>query len=251
MSSPRAIVALIAAPSSYMLLLAFCFVFTAKTIVLSDLSVDTNWLIQLAPVTSIDMTIQFALIALFLAMEASTAMLRLITIPLAACSLCISLVNAAYLVMTGSQLNFITIIVGIERANDAWGILLEEVNRFNPVMILLILGALVALPVGAHRLQQTGSISMPERLLEKYFDRRTLIVLSLSALGLLINFLWPLPNNLSLQQLPVNAKMEIYSSWQGLRSYEKQNLSVNFSGFDPVGLVNPKKQSKSSVHCVT
>jgi arylsulfatase A-like enzyme len=222
-----------------MLLLGLLATLTAKTYVLVGMETRGHWLAQLVRVVSLDIALQFGLAALFLTFEAKAARWRLVTVPVSALSLAFNSINAAYLLIAGSQLNAAVVLLGIHRLGEAWAILVEELLQYNPFWWVLLVACLVALPLLWRRLFFTPLRQIGRGAAPGHFDDRTRLAFGVAAVGLAISLLWPAPDMLSLQHLAGNATLGTCRSWLGEVFQKQPNFSTEFRGFRPVELAVP------------
>jgi lipoteichoic acid synthase len=124
-------VRLLAAPSSYLLLLAVVLTAAAKLRVLRELDGVSAWPAWWVAISAADAAFYLGLAALFALGERRFPWLMAVTIPLALLVAAVAVVNSAYLGIAGEQMTWQVMAVGLDRFGDVSGIVGEQASQLG------------------------------------------------------------------------------------------------------------------------
>ncbi|HUS68724.1 MAG TPA: sulfatase-like hydrolase/transferase [Kofleriaceae bacterium] len=225
-------VRLLASPSGYLLTVAFVVTALAKLRVLGELEgVGARPLWWLASLGG-DAALYGGLAALFALGERRVPRLMVVTVLLSALVAAVAIINGAYLGMTGEQITWQVMSVGLDRFGDVRGIVGEEMARLGwraivtLVLVLAVPGGAVALlrkkGLGASPVSGAGA--------------RAHAAAAVAVVGLLVALLAPAPRDFALSRLTGNAVLRTYWGWI-TDDPEAREADVVFAGYDPPYLV--------------
>lgn len=194
----------LAAPSSYLLLLATLVTLAAKLYVVREIEGVAVWPVRGVLAAASDVALFLGLASLFAAGEARSPWLMLATIPLAVGMATLAVINAGYLMVSGEQLNYQVISVGIMRFDDVKSI----VGAGNITTLLTALGIAVAVVYAATLvvLKRLGEPLSPLR----DSDLRARATVLVAVIGLLLYLVTPSPSQYALQRLTGSAVLRTY-----------------------------------------
>jgi lipoteichoic acid synthase len=224
---------LVASPSSYLLLLAFAVTAAAKLRVLRDIdgvsSVPLWWIAAAAP----DAAFCAGLAALFARGERRVPRILAITLPLSLVVAAVSVINAAYLGITGEQITWQTLSLGLDRWGDVHGIVGEEATRLG--WRVAVAGAvLVGVPLLAlWALRRAGQSIHPTAV-----PGRAHASLLCAGLALVVALTSPASRVFAVDQLAANAVLRTYWGWLTQEPVDR-SADVWFDGYRPSELVSP------------
>ncbi len=225
---------LLASPSSYLLLLAFALTAAAKLRVLRDIEGVTAWPLWWVAAAAPDAALCAGLAALFARGERRVPRLLAATVPLSALVAVIAVINAAYLGITGDQLTWQTLSLGLDRWGDVTGIVGEEAARLG-WRIGLGAAVLVGLPVAAlWGLRRAGRSIHPVAV-----PGRAHAALVCAALAIAVTLAAPTSRVYAVDQLGANAVLRTYWGWLTHDPTER-SANVWFDGYRPVEIVTPE-----------
>jgi lipoteichoic acid synthase len=220
---------LVGSPSSYLLLLGLVLTAAAKLAVLRDLGEagGARWLL---PVVASDVALHMGLAALFALGERRVPWILFATVPLSLLVLVLSALNAIYLGMTGEQLSWQGVSIGIERFDEVWGIVGEALAAVGPLRWAIGVALVTGLPLGAAWLLRamTGS-GHPTR----HGGERARCAAALAVVGLLVALLVPSPGSVPLRRLERSAALATY-----LGLLADDDGDAYFAGHQPLELVD-------------
>ncbi|HEU5055877.1 MAG TPA: sulfatase-like hydrolase/transferase [Kofleriaceae bacterium] len=224
---------LLAAPSSYLLFVALVLTAAAKLSVLVELEGVRAWPLWWIAVTAPDAALCLGLAALFALGERRLPWIMTVTVPLALLVAAVAVVNAAYLGITGEQLSWQVMAVGLDRFGDVTGIVSEQARRlgWGSLLDALILagapaGALFLLRRRGHSLHPAADAGA--RAHAAGLVAGVALVLALAAPG---------SSTFALQRLSGNAVLRTYWGWL-TDDRDARASDVWFDGFTPPGLVD-------------
>ena len=222
-----------ASPSSYLLLLAVCVTATAKLRVLRDIGgVDAWplwWIASVAP----DAAFSAALAALFARGERRVPWLLAITVPLSLLVAAVAVINSAYLGITGEQLTWQALSLGLDRFGDVSGIVGEEAARLGWRV------SAGALAVAAVPLVALAVLRRVGRSLHPVAEPgRAHAALLCAALAAAVVLAAPRPRLFAVEQLGASAVLRTYWGWLQHDPVARPD-GVWFEGYVPVELVAP------------
>lgn len=223
---------LFASPSSYLLLVAAATTAAAKLRVLRDIDGVSGWPLWWAVSVAPDLALCAGLAALFARGERRVAWLLAATVPLSLLVAAIAVVNSAYLGITGEQLTWQTVSLGLDRFGDVSGIVGEEAARLG-WRVGAAVGVIVAIPVAAlWGLRRAGRALHPVAA-----PGRAHASLLVAVASLLVALIAPRPGLFAVAELGSSAVLRTYWGW--ITHDPDERAAVWFDGYDPVELVAP------------
>lgn len=233
---------LVASPTSYLLVLSFVATVVAKTIAISRLD-DAGFAPSRALAASfVDAAFLFVLALVLALAERVSRRLWLATIPIALLVSAIALINAGYLAISGEQLTWPILSLGLARFGDVGAIVSH--SRFAGVGTIAMIVVAIGAPFGAGVLVRRGA---------RIADHRTRSEQRARAAGLVTlvgGLLWlaiPLPNDYAIERLHKSAVVVTYV---GLATGDEWAESGTFTGFARSELVSAAQidAAKSGAH---
>jgi lipoteichoic acid synthase len=199
-----------ASPSSYILLAALALTIVAKASSLAGLR-DAGWwpALTLWAITA-DVVLHAGLAALFALGEARVPRLIAVTIPLALLVAAVSLINAAYLSVTGEQLTYEAVRLGLDRWTDLMAILGDKVDHLGWGRLVGLAAFLGAVPLAVRWL--LGRATGPWQPVT-YARQRGLAAALATLVALVVWLVAPAPSSLPAQQLGHSAVVRTYWGW--------------------------------------
>ena len=224
---------LVAAPSSYLLVIALVVTAAAKLRVLRELEGVDSWPLWLVAISAADAALYLGLAALFALGERRFPWLMTVTIPLALLVTAVAVVNAAYLGIAGEQMTWQTMAVGLDRFGDVSGIVSEQAAELGWGALVAAL-LLLAIPACALFL-----LRRHHRPLHPAADAgaRAHAAALIAALALLIALLAPQGSAFALARLRGNAVLRTYWGWL-TDDRDARSADIWFEGYDPPELVD-------------
>ena len=224
---------LVAAPSSYLLLLALVLTAAAKLSVLRQLEGVGAWPLWWIAVAAADAALCLGLAALFALGERRLPWIMTVTIPLALLVAAVAVVNAAYLGIAGEQLSWQVMAVGLDRFGDVSGIVSEQAAQLGWGSLFAAL-ILLAVPAGAlFLLRRRGHSLHPAA----EAGARAHVAGLVAAAALLVALLAPDSSTFALQRLGGNAVLRTYWGWL-TDDRDARKSDVWFDGYQPPALVD-------------
>ena len=224
---------LVAAPSSYLLLLALVLTTAAKLRVLGELEGVSARPLWLLAVSAADAAFYLGLAALFALGERRFPWIMAVTIPLAILVAAVAVVNAAYLGIAGEQMTWQVMAVGLDRFGDVSGIVGEQAAQLGWGSLLAAL-VLLGVPVGAlFFLKRRGRKIHPAAEAGARAHAAALV----AAVALLVALLAPDGSAFALTRLRGNAVLRTYWGWL-TDDRDARATEVWFQGYDPPELVD-------------
>ncbi len=227
---------LLASPTSYILIITLVMVVWAKGTTLRDLEGVGFWPLLLVWAMASDVLVHFVFAAMFAVGEARSPYVLFATVPLTLLIAFFAVSNAVYLGITGEQLTWEAITLGVDRFADLKSILAEQMrNRgwFNT----FIHGALATgIPLGIRHLliKYKGRVEPVQRSRERALCAAWVVVIA-SAFWLVA----PSADSLAVARLRHNATMDTYWSWLFDEDPVKKTAGdVEFDGFEPPYMVS-------------
>jgi lipoteichoic acid synthase len=202
---------MLATPGCYLMLASLAGTLAVKTVALGVISEVHGWR-DASAVMAPDCTFFGGLAALFffadqLAKKRLAPALSWLVSGLAAIVAVLSALNAAYLSVAGEQLTASALVMGLQRVDDAWGILLEEL-RLHAIALALALTMLCVIPwlasVGLRR-------PSPWPVASAAATGAPLLVITLLAASIWL--LVPVPPTPAVASLANNALVTTYLGW--------------------------------------
>ncbi len=229
---------LLASPSGYLLLLGLALTVIAKAKVLAGLDgVGFVPLVLVGAVAS-DVLLFVGLAAVSSLGEGRVRWLSAATIPLALMLLVLSLINYTYLGETGEQITYEAISLGLDRFGDLKKIVAELLVNIGVIKIIFVALALVGLPIAGHWLVRRQAPTVEPLVVGRH---RALCAAWLLVPALLVWLLAPAPDAFGARKLQTNAALDTYWDWvTGTDPTTELAQNVEFSGYDPVGLVDER-----------
>jgi len=223
---------LLTSPTSYVLLASLVVTLWAKARIAGELDSPVA---TLAWAIAGDVVVYMGFAALFAVGEGRSPYVRLATYPLAGLIGTVAVINAWYLSITGEQLTWEAVSLGIDRFADLWNIAGEAV-RANPGKLALAALVLVGFPalvrIGLHRV--TGPRDRRARGLERGHAAGLV-----AAGGLLLAIVTPSPSSLDAAALGNNAALNLYWTWVTAPADERAVPEGTFAGYQPPYTVRP------------
>jgi arylsulfatase A-like enzyme len=224
---------LVAAPSSYLLVIALVLTAAAKLSVLRELEGVGAWPMWWIAVSAADAALYLGLAALFALGERRFPWIMTVTIPLALLVAAVAVVNSAYLGIAGEQLSWQVMAVGLDRFGDVSGIVSEQGAQlgWGSLLAALVLlgvpaGALLLLRRSGHRLHPAAGAGA-----------RAHAAGLVAAVALLIALFAPDTSTFALQRLGGNAVLRTYWGWL-TDDRDARAAEVWFDGYQPPELVD-------------
>jgi len=211
---------LVAAPSSYLLVIALVLTAAAKLRVLGELegvSARPLWWIAIC---AGDAAFYLGLAALFALGERRFPWIMAVTIPLSLLVAAVAVVNAAYLGIAGEQMTWQVMAVGLDRFGDVSGIVGEQAAQLGWGSLLT---ALVLVGQRLHPAAEAGARAHAAALV--------------AAVALLVALLAPDGSAFALTRLRGNAVLRTYWGWL-TDDRDARSAEVWFQGYDPPELVD-------------
>ncbi len=224
---------LLASPSSYLLLLAFSLTAAAKLRVLRDIEGVSAWPLWWIAAAAPDAAFCAALAALFARGERRVPRILAITVPLSALVAAVAVINSAYLGITGEQITWQTLSLGLERWGDVNGIVGEEAARLG-----WRVAAAAAVLVGVPALSLWALRRARKSIHPVAVPGRAHAALLCAALALFVAMVSPTSRVFAVDQLSANAVLRTYWGWLTLDPSDR-SAAVWFDGYQPVELVAP------------
>ncbi|HKE15842.1 MAG TPA: sulfatase-like hydrolase/transferase [Kofleriaceae bacterium] len=227
-------VRLCASPSSYLLLLAALTAAAAKVRVIAALDDVTAWPMWSLVATAPDAALFAALASLFAAGERRATGLLLITVPTAVLVAAFAAASAAYLAITGEQLTWQAVSLGIDRFGDLRGIMGAETAGMGWSSRAALLVA-AAVPLTAlWMLRRSGRSLHPAAGPGRAHAAGLCAVLALA-----IVVVAPRPRVLEVERLGASAVL--HTGWGWLtRDVVERSKDAGFEGYVPRNLVAPE-----------
>ncbi len=225
-------VRLLASPSGYLLTVALVVTALAKLRVLGELEgVGARPLWWLAALGG-DAALYGGLAALFALGERRVPRLMIVTVLLSALVAAVSIINGAYLGMTGEQLTWQVMSVGLDRFGDVRGIVWEEVAQlgWRAIVTLVLVLAVPGGAVALLRKKKRGASPVVGA------GERAHAAAAVAVVGLLVALLAPTPRDFALSRLTGNAVLRTYWGWV-TDDPTAREADVVFTGYDPPYLV--------------
>jgi arylsulfatase A-like enzyme len=221
-------VRLLASPSGYLLTLALVVTALAKLRVLGELEgVSARPLWWLASLGG-DAALYGGLAALFALGERRVPRIMIITVTLSLLVTAVAVINGAYLGMTGEQITWQVMSVGLERFGDVSGIVGEEAARLGWKLVLVVV-VVLGVPGGALALLRRRGHSMNPAA---QAGARAHAAAAVAAAGLLVALAAPVPRDYALSRLTGNAALRTYWGWV-TADPDARESDVVFTGYDP------------------
>jgi arylsulfatase A-like enzyme len=224
---------LVAAPSSYLLVIALVLTAAAKLRVLGELEGVSARPLWLLAICAGDAAFYLGLAALFALGERRFPWIMAVTIPLALLVAAVAVVNAAYLGIAGEQMTWQVMAVGLDRFGDVSGIVGEQAAQLgwgSLLTALVLLGvpgaALFWLKKRGHRLHPAAEAGA-----------RAHAAALIAAAALLVALLAPDGSAFALTRLRGNAVLRTYWGWL-TDDRDARSAEVWFQGYDPPALVD-------------
>lgn len=227
-------VRLVAAPSSYLLLLAFVLTAAAKLQVLRELDGVSRWPAWWVAISSADAALYLGLAALFALGERRFPWIMTVTIPLALLVAAIAVVNSAYLGIAGEQMTWQVMAVGLDRFGDVSGIVGEEASQLG-WGALVAAALLLAAPAAALLLLRRRERSLHPAAEAGHRAHGAALV---AGLALLVALVAPVGESFALSRLRGNAVLRTYWGWL-TDDRDARTAEVWFEGYAPPELVDP------------
>lgn len=228
-------VRLLASPTSYLLMVGLVLVVLAKASTLSSLEGVGFWPFLLFWAMASDVIVHGLFTAMFAMGESRSPWLLLATVPLTAVIALFALTNSVYLGISGEQLTWEAITLGIDRFADLERILSEQARSRGWFSIVFTLAVLTGIPLGIRH------------LLARYREPTDPVVhsrqraLCAAWLVVIASFFWlvaPSTDSLAVSRLRHNATMDTYWAWlTDADPVKKHQGDVEFKGFDPPYMV--------------
>jgi lipoteichoic acid synthase len=137
-------------PSSYLLVLSLIATMVAKLVVIAGLDGVSVWPLRWLTASSVDVALFLGLAAVLALGEHVSRRLVFITVPIAVVVTVIAIINAGYLAMTGQQITWQILAVGLDRFDDVRGIV-GGTPLVSPLRLVLGVMLVAAPPVLAYR----------------------------------------------------------------------------------------------------
>lgn len=226
-------------PTSYALLVACLVTVGAKTAWVTQLGSDggVGTVIYSA---AADVAVYLGFAALFAAGEAITPRIYLATVPLTLLVAAVAGINAWYLTVTGEQLTWDLVELGLGRFSDVWRVVHQDDGGFRTAVTML--AALAALPVGL-RLAAARYVTPGDTHGHGY--QRAHAALFTAVLGVLLWLVWPAPDTMAARRMRPNAAVQTYWTW--VTAPEPLPPSLEFQGYDPPYLVTVPELERLTV----
>jgi len=222
---------LLASPSSYLLLLAFAVTAAAKLRVLRDIDGVRDWPLWWIVTAAPDAALCAGLAALFARGERRVPKLLAITVPLSLVIAGVSLINGAYLGITGEQITWQTMSLGLDRWGDVHGIVGEEAARLG-----WRVAAAAALLVGVPAIALWGLRRAGKSIHPVAAPGRAHASLLAAVVALGVALASPSSPVFAVDQLGANAVLRTYLGWL-TQEQTGQSADVWFEGYRPIDLV--------------
>lgn len=227
-------VRLLASPSGYLLTLALVATALAKLRVLGELegmgARPFWWIASIGA----DAALYGGLAALFALGERRVPRIMVITVALSLLVTAVAVINGAYLGMTGEQLTWQVMAVGLDRFGDVSGIVGEEVGRLGWRGLLGVV-AVLGVPAAALLLLRRRGRSLHPTA---EAGARAHAAGAVAAVGLVLALVVPAPGDFALSRLTGNAVLRTYWGWI-TDDPEAREADVVFAGYVPPYLVAP------------
>jgi arylsulfatase A-like enzyme len=207
----------------------------AKAVILRDLAGMRLWPLVWLGAVAIDVVVFMGLAALFAVGEGRSPWLWLVTGVLTALITTLALINGWYLAVTGEQLSWDAVVLGLDRFADLQKIVREAVLA-QPVRAVAVGAGLAAVPLGCRWLLRRAA-DPPGRRPASH--QRAHCAAAAATIGMLVALLAPAPNLLPARQLGASAVLRTYWTWLT----EPDTVDANdadsqvFLGYDPPFLV--------------
>jgi lipoteichoic acid synthase len=229
---------LVAAPSSYFLVLALGVTAAAKLSVLRELEGVSARPLWWVAVCAGDAAFYLGLAALFALGERRFSWLMLVTIPLALLVAAVAVVSSAYLGITGEQLTWQVMSVGLDRFGDVHGIVGEQLAQLGWGS-LLATGGFLGVPAAAlWLLRRRGRRLHPAAEAGARAHAAALI----AGVALVIALLAPDGDAFALTRLRGNAVLGTYRGWL-TDDRDPRASDIWFQGYDPPQLVDEQARA--------
>ncbi|MGE0396369.1 MAG: LTA synthase family protein [Kofleriaceae bacterium] len=220
---------LLASPTSYLLALSLVATMIAKTVAISRLD-DVGFAPTRAVAASfVDAAFLFALLAVLAVAERASRRLWLATIPIAILVSTIAIINAGYLSISGEQLTWPILSLGLSRFGDVGAIVSH--SRFAGAGTIVLLALAVGSPIAASIVLRRAGRDADHRSRSAQRARAgATVALVTGALWLVL----PLPNDYAIERLHANA---VVGTYLGLASGDDWAESGTFTGFTRTEIV--------------
>jgi len=226
---------LLASPTSYLLCISLLLVLWAKGSTLRELDGVGFWPGLLLWAAASDVLVHFLFIAIFAVAEARSRWVFFATVPVTAIIAFLALANAIYLGITGEQLTWEAISLGIDRFADVERIMGEQIRAHGWFTIIVAAAPIAAIPFGV-RLAVEARAGKTERI--AHGRERALCAAWVAGVALLVWLVAPSADSLAVARLRHNATMDTYWSWLTGKDVVKQHAGdVEFDGFKPPFMV--------------
>jgi glucan phosphoethanolaminetransferase (alkaline phosphatase superfamily) len=199
---------LLTSPTSYLLTSSFVATLLAKAAVLRGLEDVGAWPLWLPGILAVDGLCFFGLAALLAAGEKSGRWVFFATVPLAILATAIALINAAHLGITGEQLTWEAVSLGLDRLGDLGAILAEQKHHANVLVGAAALAFAAVIPVARLARSRDDEATRTAAALA-----RVHCASSVAAASALVWLLWPGSESPSVQRLRGNAALQTYAEW--------------------------------------
>jgi arylsulfatase A-like enzyme len=200
---------LLAAPTSYLCVLALAVTVWAKGRILSDIDAVSLWPLALVWAVAIDVAVYLGFAAMFAVGEARVPWVRLATYPLTALIAALALTNAWYLSVTGETLSWEAVSLGIDRFGDLSDIVGEAVAS-HPLRAVAVGALLAGAPVALRWWLRRACGPWQPAL---HARERAACAGSLAAIGLVVALIGPAPTAMPARALGSNAALRTYWGW--------------------------------------
>lgn len=224
---------LVVGPSTYLLLIAALLTTLGKASAAGRIA-DGGGYGGLGWATGPDIAFYFAIATLFAAGEARSRWMYLITVPLSALCLVVSIFAAGYLYLAGEQLSYEALIYGFESLSALGSLLVDQFVHGGKFWLIGLLAALIVLPIWTDAALTRIKVSRRDR--HGAFGRARLTG-CLALIGLCQIALFSPPSSLPRQRLGGNAVWRLYSGWINAEPQSADAVTEALAGYDPIGLV--------------
>lgn len=226
-------VRLVAATSSYLLVLALAVTVGAKAHVVQSMKEPSFWPARLVAAAAPDIAVFLGLAALCALAEHTWRHSRFVTTPIALATTVLATLSAVQLWITGEQLSAQVLALALERFSDLRAIARASF-QISPLAIAATLAALVLVPAGARSvLRRFGQPLSPTA---DAFERASTAGIG-SVLALLLTLVVPVPDPLA--GLYRNAV--VHTTWDVAAGERSWNGEIPlFAGYTPHDLVDQK-----------
>lgn len=221
---------LLAAPSSYLLVIALVTTVVMKAVVIRSLDGISTWPLHWLAASMEDVACFLGLAAVFAVAERSSAWMQLVTIPVSFVVGAVALLNAGYVSVAGEQLTWPTISIGLARFDDLRGVATETLELPAANVVLAVL-ALWFPAVLAHLVLRRRALTRAAGAMA-----RAHVAALIALVGLVLAVALPAAPTYALRRLHGNAVARV---WYGVIRGGEWTGNATFAGYSPKELVAP------------